>query len=180
MKEIFDFPAIAALLARPGFSLSFDAMNGVAGPFAARILGGELGVPAAALRNCTPLLDFGGLHPDPNLTYAHDLVDVMGLCADGSVNAAHAAPVPDFGAACDGDADRNMILGRRFFVTPSDSVAVIAAYAQRAIPYFAARPLTGVARSMPTSAALDRVAAKLKIVSLEFGRLLSLSLSISL
>jgi len=96
-----------------------------------------------------PLEDFGGGHPDPNLTYAHDLVEEM-----------WGAAAPDFGAASDGDGDRNMILGNKFFVTPSDSVAIIAANAQACIPYFQAG-LKGVARSMPTSGALDRVATKL-------------------
>ena len=118
----------SALVARPDFSICYDGMSGVAGVYAHRVLGDLLGVPAAALANCTPLPDFGGHHPDPNLTYAAELVEVMGLTRDGSVNAAKAgARVPDFGAAQDGNADRNMILGGRFFVTPSDSVALIAA-----------------------------------------------------
>ena len=109
----------------------------------------EFGADASSLQNCDPKPDFGGIHPDPNLTYAHDLVNRMGLGEHASDT------IPDFGAACDGDADRNMILGHKFFVTPSDSVAIIAAYAQDAIPYFRSG-LSGVARSMPTSAALDR------------------------
>lgn len=109
----------------------------------------EFGASESSLQNCDPKPDFGGIHPDPNLTYAHDLVNRMGL-------GDHApSTIPDFGAACDGDADRNMILGHKFFVTPSDSVAIIAAYAQDAIPYFK-NGLSGIARSMPTSAALDR------------------------
>lgn len=109
----------------------------------------EFGADPSWLQNCDPKADFGGIHPDPNLTYAHDLVNRMGLGDHAT------ADIPDFGAACDGDADRNMILGKKFFVTPSDSVALIAAYAQEAIPYFQ-KGLSGVARSMPTSAALDR------------------------
>ena len=114
----------------------------------------ELGADPSSLQNCDPKPDFGGIHPDPNLTYAHDLVKRMGLSEQPS------STIPDFGAACDGDADRNMILGSKFFVTPSDSVAIIAAHAQEAIPYFKSG-LSGVARSMPTSAALDRSAFKL-------------------
>mmetsp|Transcript_8825 Transcript_8825/g.26425 ORF Transcript_8825/g.26425 Transcript_8825/m.26425 type:complete len:603 (+) Transcript_8825:130-1938(+) len=151
LRTIFDFASIKAFLARADFSFTFDGLSGVAGPYAHRILGRELGVPAAALVNCEPLPDFGGHHPDPNLTYARHLVNVMGL---GTTIPGH---VPHLGAACDGDADRNMILGSKFFVTPSDSVAIIAAHAAEAIPYFKGG-VKGVARSMPTSAALDRVA----------------------
>ena len=159
LATIFDFPALRGLIARPDFSVHYDALSGVAGVYATRILGGMLGVPAAALHHCVPLPDFGGHHPDPNLTYAPELVAAMGLTADGSP-APGGGPVPDFGAAQDGDADRNMVLGARFFVTPSDSVAIIAARAE-CIPFFkSAGGLKGVARSMPTSAALDRVAAK--------------------
>jgi len=158
----FDFAALRALCARPDFRVQYDGMSGVAGIYATRILGDQLGLPSEALTHCVPLPDFGGHHPDPNLTYAHKLVDAMGLTSAGAPNDALAsASVPDFGAAQDGDADRNMVLGARFFVTPSDSVAVIAAN-QAAIPAFArAGGLRGVARSMPTSCALDRVAAKL-------------------
>lgn len=165
LKSVYDFPAIAALVARPDFSLVFDGMHGVAGPYAAAILQAELGAPASALLNCDPKDDFGGGHPDPNLTYAHDLVERMGL-GHKEGGSDDGAPVPDFGAACDGDADRNMILGGRFFVTPSDSVAIIAAHARDAIPYFKGG-LKGVARSMPTSAALDRVAAALGVACYE-------------
>lgn len=108
----------------------------------------ELGADESSLLNCDPKEDFGGLHPDPNLTYAETLVNQMGL------GESCPASVPDFGAACDGDADRNMILGSKFFVTPSDSVAVLAANAE-AIPYLKGK-LKGVARSMPTSGALDK------------------------
>ena len=167
MASIFDFAAIKALLARPDFDFVYDALSGIAGPYARRIFGQELGVPAEALRNCNPLPDFGGHHPDPNLTYAPELVATMGLRRDGTAvdpgEAKDAAATPAFGAAADGDADRNMILGARFFVTPSDSVAVIAANAS-AIPFF--RDQGGVkalARSMPTSMALDRVAKDLGV-----------------
>lgn len=141
-------------------------MHGVAGPYARRVFIDELGAPPASLLNCNPKDDFGGGHPDPNLTYAHDLVVRMGLGGhasdDGAPGSDDGARVPDFGAACDGDADRNMVLGARFFVTPSDSVAIIAAHAKASIPYFS-HGLKGVARSMPTSAALDRVADALRV-----------------
>jgi phosphoglucomutase len=158
LKSIFDFPALKAFVARPDFKLVFDGMHGIAGPTARAVFIDELGVPAENIKNSVPLEDFGGGHPDPNLTYAHDLVDTMGLGHNHDVKD---EDVPDFGAACDGDADRNMILGKKFFVTPSDSVAIIAANATAAIPYFKQKGLTGIARSMPTSAAADRVAAKL-------------------
>ncbi len=158
LERIFDFNALRTFVQRSDFSMAYDGMNGVAGPYGKGILGGLLGLPSSALRNCTPLPDFGGAHPDPNLTYAPDLVKLMGLTEEG-IPLATATPPPTLGAAQDGDADRNMILGANFFVTPSDSVAVIAANAS-AIPFFArAGGLKGVARSMPTSAALDRVAA---------------------
>ncbi|EIE27230.1 putative Phosphoglucomutase, cytoplasmic 2 [Coccomyxa subellipsoidea C-169] len=153
LRKIYDFNALSALLRRPDFKFAFDGMHGVAGPYAKRIFVQELGAPESSCLNCDPKEDFGGGHPDPNLTYAHHLVDTMGLGEHSSA----AAEVPAFGAACDGDADRNMILGARFFVTPSDSVAIIAANAKEAVPYFHSG-LKGVARSMPTSAALDRVA----------------------
>ena len=107
----FDFPALRALVARPDFSVAYDGLSGVAGAYATRILGGLLGVPAASLHNCVPLPDFGGHHPDPNLTYASELVARMGLTSDGSP-AAGSGPVPDFGAAQDGDADRNRTVVR--------------------------------------------------------------------
>eukprot|EP00899_Mesostigma_viride_P025175 jgi/Mesvir1/5842/Mv00635-RA.1 len=157
MKTIFDFSALKAFIARPDFKFVYDAMHGVAGPYAQRIFATELGAPASALLNCVPKEDFGGGHPDPNLTYAHELVHAMGLDAEHPV--ADDSAVPDFGAAADGDADRNMVLGKRFFVTPSDSVAILAANAQASIPYFK-DGLKGVARSMPTSAALDVVGQK--------------------
>lgn len=160
MRSIFDFHAIKAFLARPDFKMTFDGLHGVTGPYAARILVKELGVPPQCLVQCEPLPDFGGLHPDPNLVYAKHLVNTMGL---GSVIT---DSVPDFGIACDGDGDRAMILGKRFFVTPSDSVAIIAAHAKDSIPFFRSG-IKGVARSMPTSAALDRVAESLGIQCFE-------------
>ena len=119
-----------------------DGMHGVSGPYATRIFHQELGVPEENLMRCNVLPDFGGGHPDPNLTYATDLVKKMGIFKRKK----HA---PDFGAACDGDADRNMILGKNFYVTPSDSLAIILANASR-IPCLA-EGITGAARSMPTS-----------------------------
>ncbi|KAI8020971.1 Phosphoglucomutase, cytoplasmic [Camellia lanceoleosa] len=146
MKSIFDFQAIQKLLSSPSFTFCYDALHGVAGAYAKRIFVEELGAQESSLLNCVPKEDFGGGHPDPNLTYAKELV----------------GEPPEFGAAADGDADRNMILGKRFFVTPSDSVAIIAANAVKAIPYFS-DGLKGVARSMPTSAALDVVAQHLNL-----------------
>ena len=149
MESLFDFEAIRTLVGS-GFRLCFDAMHAVTGPYAREILERRLGAPAGTVINGVPLPDFGGGHPDPNLTYAHELVDIM-----------YAADAPDLGAASDGDGDRNMVLGRHFFVTPSDSLAVIAANATLAPGY--AKGLAGIARSMPTSAAADRVAEKLGI-----------------
>ncbi|XP_059448896.1 phosphoglucomutase, cytoplasmic [Corylus avellana] len=157
MKSIFDFELIRKLISSPKFTFCYDALHGVAGAYANRIFVEELGAQESSLLNCTPKEDFGGGHPDPNLTYAKELVARMGL---GKSNPQD--EVPEFGAAADGDADRNMILGKRFFVTPSDSVAIIAANAVQAIPYFSAG-LKGVARSMPTSAALDVVAKHLNL-----------------
>eukprot|EP00252_Welwitschia_mirabilis_P027425 TRINITY_DN93_c0_g1_i1.p1 TRINITY_DN93_c0_g1~~TRINITY_DN93_c0_g1_i1.p1 ORF type:complete len:583 (-),score=135.10 TRINITY_DN93_c0_g1_i1:304-2052(-) len=156
MKTIFDFESIRKLLTCPGFTFCYDALHGVAGIYAKRIFVEELSANEGSLLNCTPKEDFGGGHPDPNLTYAKELVARMGLGKQPS------SDPPEFGAAADGDADRNMILGKRFFVTPSDSVAIIAANAVEAIPYFSSG-LKGVARSMPTSAALDVVAKNLKL-----------------
>ncbi|CAD5193319.1 unnamed protein product [Musa acuminata subsp. malaccensis] len=155
--SIFDFESIQKLLSCPKFTFCYDALHGVAGIYAKRIFVEELRANQSSLLNCTPKEDFGGGHPDPNLTYAKELVARMGLGKSSSQN-----EPPEFGAAADGDADRNMILGKRFFVTPSDSVAIIAANAVEAIPYFASG-LKGVARSMPTSAALDVVAKKLNL-----------------
>lgn len=144
MEQLFDFNAIRALIAG-GFRLRFDAMHAVTGPYAREILVNRLGASAESVLNATPLPDFGGGHPDPNPVWAHSLMaEMMGEDA------------PDFGAASDGDGDRNMILGRGVYVTPSDSLAVIAANAHLAPGY--ATGLAGVARSMPTSCALDRVA----------------------
>ncbi|KAJ3152135.1 Phosphoglucomutase-2 [Irineochytrium annulatum] len=147
MKEIYDFPAIKAFFAaNPKFTVLMDSMSGVTGPYARRLLVDELGLPVKSVMNFEPLPDFGGGHPDPNLTYAHDLVERVEK--EGI----------SFGAASDGDGDRNMIIGKGVFVNPSDSVAVIAAYADRAIPYFKKTGIKGLARSMPTSASIDRVA----------------------
>jgi len=165
MESLFDFGVIRDHLSR-GFRLRFDAMHAVTGPYAVELLERRLGAPAGTVINGTPLPDFGGGHPDPNLTYAHDLVEEM-----------FGSAAPDFGAASDGDGDRNMILGRHFFVTPSDSLAILAANATR-VPGYAAG-IAGVARSMPTSAAADRVADSLGIAHYEtptgwkfFGNLL--------
>ncbi|MDP1612444.1 MAG: alpha-D-glucose phosphate-specific phosphoglucomutase [Sulfuritalea sp.] len=152
MESLFDFSAIRALLAG-GFRLCFDAMHAVTGPYAHEILERRLGAPPGSVINGVPLADFGGGHPDPNLTYADQLVAIM--------YGADRAAAPDFGAASDGDGDRNMILGRHFFVTPSDSLAIIAANATLAPGY--AKGIAGIARSMPTSAAADRVAEKLGV-----------------
>ena len=150
MERLFDFNAIRSLLARGKFKVRFDAMHAVTGPYAHEILERRLGAPNGTVMNGVPLPDFGGGHPDPNLTYAHDLVEIM-----------RGKNAPDFGAASDGDGDRNMILGRNFFVTPSDSLAILAANATLAPGY--AHGLAGIARSMPTSGAADRVAAALGI-----------------
>ena len=147
MGELFDFAAIKALFAS-GFTLQFDAMHAVTGPYATAILEGTLGAANGSVINATPSPDFGGGHPDPNPIWAKPLVDLM-----------MSAAAPDFGAASDGDGDRNMILGRGVYVTPSDSLALLAAHAHRAPGYKAG--LKGVARSMPTSGAVDRVATAL-------------------
>jgi phosphoglucomutase len=149
MESLFDFTAIRELIGG-GFRLCFDAMHAVTGPYAREILERRLGAPAGTVINGVPLPDFGGGHPDPNLTYADQLVAIM-----------YGKDAPDFGAASDGDGDRNMILGRHFFVNPSDSLALIAANATLAPGYAAG--LAGIARSMPTSAAADRVAGKLGV-----------------
>ncbi len=149
MESIFDFAAIRGLLSG-GFKIKFDAMYAVNGDYAQEIFVKRLGASAECLMNCVPLPDFGGGHPDPNLTYAHELVDVM-----------YGENAPDFGAASDGDGDRNMILGNHFFVTPSDSLAILAANAQLVPAY--KQGLAGIARSMPTSEAADRVAKALGI-----------------
>jgi phosphoglucomutase len=144
MEQLFDFDAIRKLIAG-GFRIRFDAMHAVTGPYAHQILERCLGAPAGTVVNGTPLPDFGGHHPDPNMVHAHELFARM-----------FGADAPDFGAASDGDGDRNLILGRNIFVTPSDSLAALAANAHLAPGY--AGGLKGVARSMPTSGAVDQVA----------------------
>ena len=165
MESLFDFQQIKALF-QSGFTLCFDAMYAVTGPYAKEIIEHRLGAPSGTVINGVPLNDFGGGHPDPNLVYAHELVERMWSDA-----------APDFGAASDGDGDRNMILGRGFFVTPSDSLAVLAANATLAPGY--KNGIAGVARSMPTSRAVDRVAQAMKVEAFEtptgwkfFGNLL--------
>lgn len=145
MESLFDFEAIRALFAN-GFRMRFDAMHAVTGPYATQILENRLGAPKGTVVNGVPSPDFGGGHPDPNPIWAKDLMDAM-----------YGADAPDFGAASDGDGDRNMIVGKRSYVSPSDSLAVLADLAHLAPGY--ARGLSGIARSMPTSAAADRVAA---------------------
>ena len=149
MEGLFDFGAIRAMIA-DGFTLSFDSMSAVTGPYAVEIFEKRLGAPAGTVRNAIPLPDFGHHHPDPNLVHAKELYDRM-----------MAEDAPDFGAASDGDGDRNLIIGRHSYVTPSDSLAVLAANAHLAPGY--ALGLKGIARSMPTSGAADRVAEKLGI-----------------
>ena len=153
MAEIFDMAAIRTLFAG-GFRMVFDAMSAVTGPYATEILENRLGAGPGTVINGTPLEDFGGHHPDPNLVHAAELVAMLS-----------GAGAPDFGAASDGDGDRNMILGRDFYVSPSDSLAVLAANA-RHVPHFRGG-LKGIARSMPTSQAADRVAADLGICCYE-------------
>ncbi|NOE19612.1 alpha-D-glucose phosphate-specific phosphoglucomutase [Ruegeria atlantica] len=165
MQELFDFDAIRTLFAN-GFRICFDAMHAVTGPYAKRILEGALGAPAGSVINAVPSPNFGGGHPDPNPVWASELVGVM-----------NGPDAPDFGAASDGDGDRNMIMGKRTFVTPSDSLALLTAYAHLTPAY--SGKLSGVARSMPTSQAVDRVAERLGIPCFEtptgwkfFGNLL--------
>jgi phosphoglucomutase len=170
MASLFDFEAIRGLF-RSGFRMAFDAMHAVTGPYAKEILENRLGAPAGTARNVVPLPDFGGHHPDPNLVHAKHLFDEM-MRPDA----------PDFGAASDGDGDRNLIIGKGVFVTPSDSLALLAANAHLAPGY--RNGLKGIARSMPTSAAADRVAQKLGIGMYEtptgwkfFGNLLDAGLA---
>jgi phosphoglucomutase len=165
MESLFDFPAIRAMFAG-GFRMRMDSMCAVTGPYAVDILENRLGAAAGTCINATPLPDFGGMHPDPNPTWAKALMDEM-----------FGTNAPDFGAASDGDGDRNMVVGAGIYVSPSDSLAVLAANAHLAPGYKAG--LKGIARSMPTSAAADRVAAALGIASYEtptgwkfFGNLL--------
>ncbi len=149
MESLFDFDSIRKLL-QGDFRMCMDSLHAVTGSYAKNIFEQRLGAPSGTVQNGIPLEDFGGGHPDPNLVYAHDLVEVM-----------FGENAPDFGAASDGDGDRNMILGKNFFVTPSDSLAVLTAQAHLVPGY--KNGISGVARSMPTSAAPDRVAAKLGI-----------------
>ncbi|WP_370170078.1 alpha-D-glucose phosphate-specific phosphoglucomutase [Sphingobium abikonense] len=149
MESLFDFGAIKTMITG-GFTLAFDSMSAVTGPYATEIFERRLGAPSGTVMNGTPLPDFGHHHPDPNLVHAKDLYDRL-----------MAADAPDFGAASDGDGDRNLIIGRHCYVTPSDSLAVLAANAHLAPGYAAG--LKGIARSMPTSGAADRVAEKLGI-----------------
>lgn len=170
METLIDFPKIRKMFAS-GFRMRFDAMNAVTGPYAKEILELRLGAEKGTVVHGTPLPDFGGMHPDPNPTWAKDLMDEMfGLNA------------PDFGAASDGDGDRNMVVGRGIYVSPSDSLAVLAANAHLAPGY--SEGLKGIARSMPTSAAADRVAESLGLLSYEtptgwkfFGNLLDAGLA---
>ncbi|PYS84339.1 MAG: alpha-D-glucose phosphate-specific phosphoglucomutase [Acidobacteria bacterium] len=171
MEGLFDFDSLRALF-RGGFRMLFDAMSAVTGPYARHILEEKLGAPAGTVINGVPLPDFGGHHPDPNLVHASELVARMS-----------GPGAPDFGAACDGDGDRNLILGRDFFVSPGDSLAVIAEHAATSIPGYR-EGLAGVARSMPTSTAVDRVAKKLGVRCYEtptgwkfFGNLLDAGLA---
>lgn len=160
LKSCFDFEGLKEFGAREGFSMVFDGMHGAGGPFAKRVLLEELGLPASSLMRCDPLSDFGGCHPDPNLTYASELVKKMGLLPDGGADPSvdDVSTIPALGAANDGDGDRNLIAGAGFFVTPSDSMALICDNWE-SIPQFASKGgLNGVARSMPSSAALDVVA----------------------
>jgi phosphoglucomutase len=170
MERLFDFAAIRLAVAG-GFTMAFDAMGAVTGPYAVEILERRLGFPAGTVRNGVPLEDFGGHHPDPNLVHAKALYDLM-----------MGPDAPDFGAASDGDGDRNLIIGKGRFITPSDSLAMLAANAHLAPGY--AGGLTGIARSMPTSAAADRVAEALHIRCYEtptgwkfFGTLLDAGLA---
>lgn len=160
LKSSFDFDKLRDFAKRDGFSLLFDGMHGAGGPFARRVFIEELGLPESCLLRCDPRSDFGKCHPDPNLTYAAALVKKMGLSPDGSADlTADPASLPALGAANDGDGDRNLIAGAGCFVTPSDSLAMICENWE-AIPHFAkAGGPKGVARSMPSSAALDVVAA---------------------
>ncbi len=165
MESLFDFDAIRAMFAR-GFRMRMDSMSAVTGPYAVEILENRLGAAKGTVTHATPLPDFGGMHPDPNPTWAHELMaEMMGPDA------------PDFGAASDGDGDRNMVVGRGIYVSPSDSLAVLAANAHLAKGYKGG--LKGIARSMPTSAAVDRVGAAMGLTTYEtptgwkfFGNLL--------
>jgi len=166
MEGLFDFNLIHQMFNSGQFTMCFDGMNAVTGPYATQILETVLGAAPGTVINAAPLPDFGGLHPDPNLVYARELVEIL-----------YGAEAPDLGAAADGDGDRNMILGRQFFVTPSDSLAVLAANAHLVPGY--KQGVVGLARSMPTSQAVDRVAEVLGVECYEtptgwkfFGNLL--------
>ncbi|MEX1662298.1 alpha-D-glucose phosphate-specific phosphoglucomutase [Thioclava sp. 15-R06ZXC-3] len=153
METLFDFNALRAMF-KAGFRMRMDSMCAITGPYAVEIFERRLGAPAGTVTHATPLPDFGGMHPDPNPTWAHELMaEMMGDDA------------PDFGAASDGDGDRNMVLGAGIYVSPSDSLAVLAANAHLVPGY--KKGLKGVARSMPTSAAVDRVAAEMGLVCYE-------------
>jgi phosphoglucomutase len=155
LKGIFDFPLIKSFLkSHPDFRVLFDALHGVTGPYGVAIFEKEFELPSSSTQNCIPSPDFNGGHPDPNLTYAHSLVDAV------DKNNIH------FGAASDGDGDRNMIYGARTFVSPGDSLAVIANHA-KLIPYFKNQGVYGLARSMPTSGAVDLVAKKQGLICYE-------------
>ena len=170
METLFDFNAIRANV-QAGFTMSFDAMSAVTGPYATAILEGRLGFSKGTVRNGVPLEDFGGHHPDPNMVHAHELFETM-----------FGPNAPDFGAASDGDGDRNLIVGKNRFITPSDSLAMLAANAHLAPRYSGG--LKGIARSMPTSAAADRVAEALGLPCYEtptgwkfFGNLLDVGMA---
>mmetsp|Transcript_20439 Transcript_20439/g.36673 ORF Transcript_20439/g.36673 Transcript_20439/m.36673 type:complete len:605 (-) Transcript_20439:232-2046(-) len=170
LKQCFDFKSMKKLVQHPDFTMTYDSMCGVQGPYAIRILEEELGAVFGTCKNAKPQPDFGGPssawhgHADPNLTYAVELVADMGLNKEG-LKIETGKPIPTFGAAADGDADRNMVLSSQFFVSPSDSLAMIVANSDL-IPQFK-NGLKGCARSMPTSGALDIVAAKKGIACFE-------------
>ena len=151
IRQVFDLPKIKCLLSRSDMSFAFDGMHGVAGPYAHALFGEELGVPTSSLHNCAPAVDFNGGHPDPNLVYAAELVERMGL----NSNNPESEDYPVLGAAADGDADRNMILGRGFFVTPSDSLQS---------PHTTSDPVARMAGYVPSRAQCRRAARS--IVSL--------------
>ena len=155
MQKLFDFDLIKTLFERKDFEFVFDALNGISGPYALAIFNKIFNVPLENLDKCHPLPDFGGIHPDPNLVHAKDLDVKMDVFKKDL-----SKKVPDFGAACDGDADRNIIFGPRMLVSPSDSLAVITNNAEIITSLSLKGPLKGVARSMPTSGAVDRVAKK--------------------
>ena len=174
MKELFDFDLIKTLFARKDFHFVFDGLHGISGPYAIEIFHKIFGVDMKNLYNCNTLPDFGGFHPDPNLVHAKNLVSIMDIFKKNPNE-----KTPDFGAACDGDADRNMILGPRILVTPSDSLAILAANSTLIKSLNRDGGLKGIARSMPTSGAVDRVAKKLGLACYEtptgwkfFGNLL--------